>query len=413
MIRREIWFPRVLYDASCYLKNILWGTQRFTCLYGGRNGAKSTTVAQFLLLEGKRNKHRILCVREVQNSIRDSVHKLLSDLINKFALDEFYTVTDKSIKGRNGTEFIFKGLSDPDVLKSMEGVSLVWAEEAHTMSEESWVKLIPTIRVPGSRFIITLNPENEDDPTYVRFVIDPPDNCVSILLNYYDNKFHSQEQEETRLDDLRRRPDDYDHIWLGECKRVADAVIFRNRWRVESFPEPPPLTRFYYGLDFGFANDPTALVRCWTKRIGKRETLYIDYEASGLGITTDEYPEKIMSKVPGSKAWTVRGDCSRPETVAQLCKLGYRVVSCLKWKGCIEDGIERLKQFDEIVIHTRCVGVQAEFRKYSYKIDRRTKEILPIVLDKNNHFCDALRYALEPTIKGNKTSLETWAALGK
>ena len=371
MIRREIWFPNKLYvkDSNFPFKNILWGPQRFTCLYGGRNGAKSTTVAQFLLLEGKRNKHRILCVREVQNSIKDSVHKLLSDLIDRLGLDDFYRVTDKSIRGINGTEFIFKGMSDPDALKSMEGITLVWAEEAHTMSEESWVKLIPTIRAPGSRFIITLNPENNDDPTYVRFVLDPPENAVSILLNYYDNKFHSAEQEETRLDDLRRRPDDYDHIWLGECKRIANAIIFRNRWRVEAFADPPPMTRFYYGLDFGFANDPAALVRAWTKKHGKRETLYIDYEAGGLGITTDEYPEKILKKVPGTKAWTIRADCSRPETIAQINKLGYRLQAGLKWEGCVEDGIERLKQFDEIVIHPRCESVQAEFRKYSYKVE--------------------------------------------
>jgi phage terminase large subunit len=328
-------------------------------------------------------------------------------------LDDFYYVTDASIKGANGTEFIFKGMNNPDTLKSMVGVTLVWAEEANTMSEESWVKLIPTIRAPGSRFIITFNPENDDDPAYVRFVLSPPANCVSILINYYDNKFHSAEQEESRLEDLEKRPDTYDHIWLGECKRISDAVILRNRWRVEEFAAPPPATRLMFGLDFGFANDPTALVRCWTKKTGKRETLFIDGESGGLGITTDEYPEKIFKPVPGSKLWQVRADCSRPETIAQLAKLGYHTVACKKWTGCVEDGIERLKQFDEIIIHPRCVQVQSEFRKYSYKVDRKTKEVLPIVVDANNHYIDGLRYALEPMILGNRTSIDTWIALGK
>lgn len=200
---------------------------RYKILYGGRGAGKSHSIAAALLVLGMRKPLRILCARELQNSIRDSVHKLLSDKIAEHGLEGFYSVDLTTIKGKNGTEFFFEGLkSNIDKVKSYEGIDIVWVEEAHLVTKRSWDTLIPTIRKENSEIWVSFNPELEDDETYQRFVANPPENAVVMKVNWQDNPWFPnvlrQEMEELK----KRDPQAYRTVWEGECRKVVDGAIF-------------------------------------------------------------------------------------------------------------------------------------------------------------------------------------------
>ena len=207
----------------------LFSPKRYKVLHGGRGGAKSWGVARALLIQGAAQPLRILCAREVQKSMRDSVHRLLSDQIVSLGLESFYTVLDTEIRGLNGTLFIFAGLASHtvDSIKSFEGVDRVWVEEAHGVSKKSWDTLIPTIRKDGSEIWLTLNPDMDTDETYVRFVAAPGDDTVAIQINWRDNPFFPEVLEQERQKAEALDPADYRHIWEGEPRRVAAGAIYR------------------------------------------------------------------------------------------------------------------------------------------------------------------------------------------
>lgn len=209
----------------------LFGPQRYTVLHGGRGGAKSWGVARSYLIRGSQSKRRFLCTREVQRSIKDSVHKLLSDQIQAMGLGAFYEVQQTVIKGANGTEFLFSGLSDQtaESIKSFEGVDDVWVEEAQAVSKRSWDILIPTIRKEGSRITITLNPELDTDETYVRFIENPPPDAVVVSINYSDNPWFPAVLEQERLHAKATMPAaDYGNIWEGKCKPAVTGAIYAD-----------------------------------------------------------------------------------------------------------------------------------------------------------------------------------------
>lgn len=376
----------------------LFKPSRYKDFHGGRGSGKSVNVARALVLQAYENKKRILCCREIQNTIRDSVHKLIADQIEIMGLSPWFEVTQSAIRGLNGSEFIFKGLRfDPQGIKSTEGIDLCWIEEAQTVSENSWSILIPTIRKEGSEIWLTWNPLEETSPTYQRFIESPPPDCISVEVNYYDNPYFPdvlrQEMEWLKQKDFAA----YEHVWLGKPLTITDAVIFKGHYTVESFPDDlwKKADRLFYGADFGFANDPSTLVRCFILD----NKLYIDYEAYGVGIEINELPS-FYDSVPDSRKWQIWGDSARPETISYLKKqAGFRIDSADKWQGSIEDGIAYLKSFDKIVIHSRCRHMAEEARLYRYKTDKQTNEILPVIEDSNNHLWDALRYSLNGYIR--------------
>lgn len=383
----------------------LFKPSRYKDFHGGRGSGKSVNVARALVLQAYENKKRILCCREIQNTIRDSVHKLIADQIEQMGLSAWFEVTQSAIRGLNGSEFIFKGLRfDPQGIKSTEGIDLCWIEEAQTVSENSWSILIPTIRKEGSEIWLTWNPLEETSPTYQRFIENPPPDCISVEVNYYDNPYFPdvlrQEMEWLKQKDFAA----YEHVWLGKPLTITDAVIFKGHYTVESFPDDlwKKADRLFYGADFGFANDPSTLVRCFILD----NKLYIDYEAYGVGIEINELPA-FYDSVPESRKWQIWGDSARPETISYLKKqAGFRIDSADKWQGSIEDGIAYLKSFDKIVIHSRCRHMAEEARLYRYKTDKQTNEILPVIEDSNNHLWDALRYSLNGYIRRKGRTLK-------
>ena len=372
----------------------LFRPHRYKVFYGGRGSAKSWSFARALILQGYAKKRRIFCVREIQRSIAESVHKLLCDQIDDLGFSGFYDITKNSIVGLNGTDFIFKGIRfNPQEIKSTEGVDICWVAEAQALSAESWDVLIPTIRKANSEIWIDFNPLNIDDPTYQRFVINPPPDALVKKVNYYDNPYFPdvlrQEMDWTKKRDYEA----YLHIWEGEVRKHSNAVIFAGRFRVEEF-ETPPDARFYHGADWGFSVAPTALVRCFIKD----RTIFIDREAWGVGIDLDETPA-LFDTIETARKWPIKADNARPETISFMRRRGFNISAAKKWAGSIEDGIEFLKSYD-IVIHPRCRHTIDEFNHYSYKVDKQTGDVLPIVVDSFNHILDGLRYSLVDLMRG-------------
>lgn len=351
---------------------------------------------------GMQRQLRVLCAREYQTSITDSVHKLLGEQIESMNLNGWYQVLKTQIRGANGTEFIFKGLRhNVQEIKSTEGVDFCWVEEAQSVSEESWDVLIPTIRKPKSEIWITFNPNEDDDPTYKRFVMNPPPDSIVRLVSWRDNPWFPdvlrQEMEYLRRVD----PDAYLHIWEGETRSISDAVILRGKVDVESF-ETPGDARFFYGADWGFSQDPTVLIRCFIKD----RCLCVDREAYGIGVDIDKTPA-LFDQVPGSRDWPIIADCARPETISYMSRQGFKISGSPKWSGSVEDGIAYLRSFERIVIHERCKHAVEESRLYKYKVDRNTGEVLPVIVDAHNHCIDALRYALVNLIRKKNAMMIT------
>lgn len=403
--------PRKLLDTFCEQVIILEGLSmgvpdkftslyepsRYKVFYGGRGGAKSWSIARALIKLAAEKPLRILCTREFQSSIGDSVYRLICDQIISAGLSAFFEITKANITSSCGSLFIFKGLRRSiQEIKSMEGIDICWVEEAQTISNTSWEILIPTIRKEGSQIWISFNPEEETDPTYQRFVVAPPPSAIVEKVGWEDNPHLPATLEAERLYMLDVDPEAYEHVWGGHCRTISDAVIFRNRFEIGDFDEPPPGTRLYYGADWGFSQDPTALVRCWIDG----EDLKVDQEAYQVGVELDNLPD-LFATVPGAEEWPITADSSRPETISHVRRKGFQVSGAPKWPGSVEDGIAVLKGFRKIIIHERCKRTAEEFRLYSYKTDRLTGDILPIIVSKHDHTIDALRYALSGYIKAN------------
>lgn len=367
---------------------------RYKVFWGGRGAAKSWSFAQMLILFAAQKKIRVLCAREYQVSISDSVHKLLSDQIYALGLESVFTITKTQITSKLGSEFIFKGLHHNAIeIKSLEGVDYCWIEEAQSVSRDSWDLLIPTIRKENSEIWISFNPGSPDDETYKRFVLQPPSNAIVVKVGWRDNPWFPdtlrQEMEYCREIDGAA----YEHIWEGQPRVISDAQVFRGRYEVKPFDTPRDM-RFFHGADWGFAKDPTALIRLFVKD----DCLYIDQEAYGVGIELDELP-KLFDTIPTARKWPIKADSARPETISLMARKGFRISAAKKWAGSVEDGIALLKSFRCIYVHPRCAHTADEFGLYSYKVDKNNGDILPILVDAHNHCIDAARYALDGYVK--------------
>ena len=389
----------------------LWRPHRYKVFYGGRGSGKSWAIAEALIVMADMCKLRILCCREIQKSIKDSSYQLLKDTALRLGIANRFVFLETEIRHKKtGSKFIFTGLlRNEQTIKSKEGIDICWCEEAQTISETSWETLIPTIRKDGSEIWLSFNPLNADDPTTVRFVENPPPEAYVRKVNFDENPYFTEALRREMEWDKKNDFEKYLHIWEGYPRTFSDAQIFRGKFTVEPFEETlaDQADRLFYGADFGFAQDPSTLIRSFMLD----RKLYIDYEAYGVGVEIDELPQLYRS-VPGADKWPIKADSARPETISYLRnRCGFNIDGAEKWQGSIEDGIAYLRSFDQIVIHPRCKHTADEFRLYSYKTDKTTNEVLPIILDKNNHCIDAIRYGLDGYI--TQSSLELFAAMGR
>ncbi|MHB8423922.1 MAG: PBSX family phage terminase large subunit [Gammaproteobacteria bacterium] len=377
----------------------LWATPRFSVWYGGRGAAKSWSISRVLLMLAHESALRVLCCREIQGSIRESAYRLLADQIQLLQMDDAFDVGADNITGKNGSRFFFEGLRyNASKIRSYEGVDTVWVEEAQSVSEMSWETLLPTIRKPGSRFVISFNPISKDDPVARRFVENTPPNSIVRKVSYRDNPYLSPEAEAERLWLEKTDPDAYRHVWEGEPRTVSDALILKDKYSVAEFEISPAWAGPYYGLDYGFSSDPCAGLQCHID--DDTRTLYVSKEYWGLHVDIDALPAALESAIPGISRHVVYADSARPESTSYLTRNGIpNVRSVEKWPGSVDDGIAYLRSFARIVIAPECRHFIDECGSYSFKVDRLTGVPLPEPIDANNHLVDSARYALSPLIR--------------
>lgn len=369
----------------------LWQPFRHLAWHGGRGAGKSRTVATGLILQAAERHERVLCGREVQKSIKDSVKRLLDDEIDRLGLRPAFVSTETEIRGPHDSLFLFNGIrGNANAIKSVEGVTAFWGEEAQAFSQASIDTLIPTIRAENSRLIWTWNPDLETDPIDVLFRGEkgPPPNSIVREVQFTDNRWFPDVLRAEMEFDRSRDHDKYRHVWLGEYRKNSEARVFRN-WRVEAF-DSPDNAEYRLGADFGFSVDPSCCVRCW---IDGRQ-LFVDHEAWGLQVEVVDLPKLFMA-IPDAEKFWLTADSARPETISHLRKNGFpRIAPALKGARSLEEGVEFLKGYD-LIVHPRCQHLIDELTHYSYKTDPLTGQVLGVLEDKNNHLIDALRYAVE------------------
>jgi phage terminase large subunit len=380
----------------------LFQPSRYKVLYGGRGGAKSWGVARALLIKGAQAPLRVLCSREFQTSIKDSVHKLLSDQIMALGLDGFYEITQTSIRGKNGSEFSFVGLkNNVSNVKSYEGVDICWVEEAQTVSRSSWNTLIPTVRKEKSEIWVTFNPELETDETYQRFVLNPPENCIVQKINWSDNPWFP-ETLKLEKDALKHRdPQGYNVVWEGLCRQTVDGAIFAKEMQLAELDGR--ITKVNYDatkpvhaiFDLGWS-DATAI---WFLQFVGMETRLIRY-IEGNQQTMSDYLAKLQTfGYMYDTLWlphdaenkTLAGNGRSIEEIVRNAGYKTKIIP----RTPIMDSINAARTifvncwFDRENCHE---GLQC-LRHYRYDVDPDTKQFSKTPLHDNySHGADAFRY---------------------
>ncbi len=380
------------------------GTFQYRGMFGGRGSGKSFSAAIMAAVLGYAEPMRILCAREYQSSIAESFHaELKAAIASQPWLSDHYDVGKDYLRGRNGTEFIFRGLRHAvNSVRSLAKIDLTIVEEAEDIPDASWLALEATVfRQPRSELWPIWNPRKDGSPVDQRFRKTPPARSIIVEVNWQDNPFFPPGMEELRQrEQARLDPSTYAHVWEGAYLENSDAQVLRDRIRVEAVVPQPGWAGPYFGADWGFSVDPTTLVKLWVNE----RTLYVEKEAYGAQVDIDNTPA-LFDKIEGAREHIIRADNARPETISYMQRHGYpRCVAADKWPGSVEDGVEHLRSYERIVVDPRCVNAIRESRLWCWKRDRLTQDVLPALAAGNDHIWDAARYALGPLIKRRTTS---------
>lgn len=398
--------------------------------YGGRGSAKTRTFAKMTAVQAYMFAENgvsgvILCGREYMNSLADSsMGEVKLAIESEPFLRDYFEIGETYIRTKNRkVSYVFAGLRlNLDSIKSKARILLAWVDEAEAVSDTAWNKLIPTVREEGyfpdgtywkSQIWVTWNPEIDGSATDKRFRKQADKDMVIVEMNWQDNEYFPEILNRARLRDQRNMDDaTYAWIWEGAYLENSNRQVIK-RYSVRAFDDDlwEKADRLLFGADFGFADDPSTLIRGFIYE----DRLYIEYEAWGQHVELDDMwkfyagtegatlkqlgewkmnDDKLFPGVPGSRKWPIKGDGSRPETISKLRKEGFTIKAAKKWQGSVEDGIAHINGFKEVVIHPRCIHTVEEARKYSYKVDKNG-DVLPIIVDAFNHCWDAIRYMLD------------------
>jgi phage terminase large subunit len=377
------------------LRDTLFARARHKALYGGRGSGKSWAVATYLATVASQSRKRVVCARQYQNSIRDSSKELIEKRINDMSLNDQFSVTDRYIfHNTNKSQFLFMGLErNVESIRSLEGADIVWIEEARTISAKSMEVLLPTIRQAGSQLIWTWNPVDPEDPVDAYFRNGaPPPNSIVTKVDYTDNPYFLKTEMPNEMQLLKKgNPARYRHVWLGEYDLRHESKVFPNTkiGRLDVPKNCAPL----YGMDFGFAKDPSAVVKLYV--IEATRQIYICGEAVGA-VSLERLPSLVRSVIHSDDN-LVRCDSSRPEAIEMLQGRGINAQKARKGPGSLKSGILFLQGYD-IWIDPACEHMREEARLYSWMTDRLSGKILNTPVDANNHLWDAVRYAVEDNV---------------
>ena len=371
---------------------------RYKGAHGGRGASKSHFFADLMIRRAMTTPgFRGVCIRENQKSLAESVKRLLEDKIRDRGLGHYFTVWDKRIDTPGGGVIIFNGMQshNAESIKSLEGYDVAWTEEAQVLSQRSLDMLRPTIRKEGSELWFSWNPRFEKDPVdrLLRSQNAPP-GAVVVESNWSDNPWFPEVLRIEMEYDQKRDPDKYAHVWGGGYVVHTGAQVFKN-WKVGT-QEIPEEARPYYGADWGFSVDPTVLSRAYIT--GPRQ-LYIDAEVYKIGCEIVDTPELFdgidKDNEGAAREWPITADSARPETISHMRRNGYpHIRGAIKGAGSVEEGVEFLKSYD-ITVHPDCKHTIQELTYYSYKVDKKTEEVLPVLADRDNNVIDSIRYAVE------------------
>ena len=381
--------------------DFLFQPSRYKILYGGRGSGKSWGVARALIAKAVQNPIRVLCARELQNSISDSVIALLADQVKAMGLDNFFDVQRSAIYGKNGSEFSFAGLKhNVTSIKSFEGVDVCWIEEGQAVSKTSWETLIPTIRKPGSEIWVTFNPDLDTDETYKRFVVNPPTSAVVRKVNWDDNPWFPDVLRE-ELDQLKAKdPDAYLNVWEGHTRQMLDGAVYANEIRkaqeenrIKDFPidKSIAISTFW---DIGWA-DMTSI--WFVQTIPGGEVRIVDFYQN-CQKTLDHYVHILESKGYVYKDWWLPHDAENKNMTGKSVKdilqaMGKPVR--ITPKLSIADGINAARTLlGRCFIHEQnCSDGMQNLRHYRYDVDPNTKMFSNKPLhDQHSHAADAFRY---------------------
>lgn len=392
------------------LATALFKPSRYKFIRGGRGSGKSWSVARALIIKAFSKSERILCTREVQKSIKQSVHQLLKDQIVELGLEGFFEVLENEIRGINGSAFYFSGLSDQTTtsIKSFEGCTIVWCEEAQTISQRSWRILTPTIRADNSEIWATYNPELESDETHVMAVINPKHDTVSIEMNYTDNPwFPAVLEKERQTAEATMKPDDYRHIWLGQCKPAVEGAIYFDAMsqsiaagRIRDVPHDGSL-KTHIIVDLGW-NDATTIILAQKVASEIRIIHYIE----GNQRTLADYSAELKNLRLDDQAMNW-GDVWLPHdgfhSRQQTGKDDATVLRGLGWKVApkegltltsINAGINRAREiFPRVYFHKERAARLIEcLKRYRWNVSQKTGEAVSPLHDEFSHGADAFRY---------------------
>jgi len=340
---------------------------REAAVFGGRYSLKSHTVARFLLIRARQKKTRIGCFREFQNSIAESSYQLLADLIKQYELSDFELTNNSIINTINGSDFLFKGLwNNEQSIKSIEGIDIAWVEEAQTVSEKSLEVLTPTVRKDGSQIVYTYNRLLEEDPVHKRLVMEGRPNTLIINVNYDIALKYGMMPEVIRLemeDDREKRPALYKHKWLGEPYN-QERKIYRDWNFIDEIPHEARLER--YGMDFGYSNDPTAIVAIYRYDGG----FILDEITYQKGLSNKQIAD-IFNNQPKC---LVIADSAEPKSIDEIMSYGINILGSKKGQGSVLQGIQFV-QDQRISVTNRSINIKREYNNFLWKVDKDGKII--------------------------------------
>jgi phage terminase large subunit len=377
----------------------LFSGARHIAFFGGRGSGKSTDFAVLIVTEAEKRKIRVLCCRQHMPSIRESSKQLIEATIMKLGLEANWRMTERSLEHVNGSEILFLGLAvNPDSLRSYSGIDILWVDEAQTINERSFNNIIPTVRDAGSQCLWGWNPDQPSDPVD-RFFRgpNPPKNAIVLEVSWRDNPgFHATELPQEMEHLKHTNPDRYKNVWEGAYDQRYERRVFPDNVAIGRPTEADfeNIILVVYGLDFGFASDPSVIVKLYViRRPGRRNVVYVAASVGAHGLPTRELPGLLDSILHDPNA-AVMADNSRPETIEDLCARGYDIRPVKKYPGSLRDGIEELRGCD-LLVDPDCPEVHQELIGYAWQVDDRTGQILNKLNPKGaDHYCDAIRYAL-------------------
>lgn len=383
-----------------YRKDLTDFSKRFLVLYGGAGSGKSYYCAQKLVYKALLSKRKILVLRKVNKTTKNSTFQLLLDTLNQFGIFDRCSInkTDFTIVLPNGSIFLCSGLDDPEKIKSITGLTDAWLEEATEFSLDDFSQINLRVRDPiakDQQIFLTFNPVSKANWCYIQFFAENPEledfrKQVKIIhTNYLDNPHLPEAYVNTLLMMKATNPVYYGIYALGEFGSL-DKLVYQN-WQVLDFDATKLKGTLLCGLDFGYTNDPTAFVA--SLLVESENRIYIFKEWGDTGYLNDEIAEQI--KAMGFAKSLIMADSAEQKSIEEIKRLGVnRIKPCAKGKGSILQGIQKIQQY-ELIVHPSCGRIVEELENYAWAKDKQTNEYINEPIDKYNHFLDALRYSMQ------------------